>query len=111
MKTRNIAIILLLVAFAFNVTPAQDVKTIKSNVLIIKYSHGTKNMRWKLDDAKDIDIDEVPVAEGEKVEVKFTTDVESISFTVELGQKYDFNIEYNGKAYKTQVVGVKPAAQ
>jgi hypothetical protein len=107
MKTKNIVAVILLIAFAMAV-PAQDkLKVIKSNIPVLKLQHGERTGRWRLLPDKDPDIDEVPVPEGAKVQVTFTSDVESISFTVEIGSQFDFVIEYDGKKHNIRVVGVK----
>ncbi len=103
-KLGIISILLLIVAGAM----AQDkVPTIKSNVSSIKYQVGDRHSRWRLQPEKNPDVLEVWVAEGEKKLVKFSTDMDSIEFTVEVGKTFDFIIEFEGKKCHQQIVAVK----
>ena len=89
---------------------AQDkMPTIKSNVTIIDIQDGEKLSKgnWSLAPDAKPDVYEAELIDGKPHKVTFITDVDSISFMVEEGKKYDFIIQHGSDACYTQIVGVR----
>ena len=111
--TKSILAVLL---FAAAAAGAQEAKlpVIKSNVSVITIQDGAelKKNFWTLAPEAKPDVYEAQLVNGKPHKVTFITDVDSISFTVELGKKYDFIIQKGSDLCYTQVVGVRsvPAA-
>jgi hypothetical protein len=91
-----------------------DQPLLKSTDSLISIRDGDvfRKNSWKL--APDIkpDVYDVQLIAGQSRKVTFYTDVDSISFTVELGKSYDFIIEWNNQLCYQQLIGRKfvPAA-
>ena len=112
MKSIRFIIALAMVAVAAN---AQDkLPVIKSNVSVISIKDGEelKKDSWTLAPDAKPDIYEAGLINGKPHQVTFITDVDSISFMVEEGKKYDFIIQRGDDLCYTQIVGVRftPAA-
>lgn len=111
-KTIKLFITLIFLVCAIN---AQDnIPVIKSNVDVVSIQNGSELRKnsWRLAPEAKPDVYEADVIEGKQTKVTFITDVDSISFDVEEGKKYDFIIKQGDKLCYTQIVGVRfiPAA-
>ena len=85
---------------------AQDkLLVIKSNsdVISIKDGENLKKDSWTLAPQAKPDVYETTVRQGAKKTVTFITDVDSISFEVEAGKKYDFIIQKGDAICYTQI--------
>jgi hypothetical protein len=95
---------------------AQDAKlpVIKSNVDLVTIQDGEnlKKNGWRLAPEAKPDVYRAALVNGKPHKVTFMTDVDSISFTVEEGKKYDFIIQKGDALCYTQIVGTRfvPAA-
>jgi hypothetical protein len=112
MKLIQSTLALLLLAVA---APAQDkLPVIKSNVSVISIQDGKqlKKNYWTLAPDAKPDVYEADLIDGKPHKVTFITDVDSISFMVEEGKKYDFIIQRGNDLCYTQIVGTRfaPAA-
>jgi hypothetical protein len=67
---------------------------------------------WRLAPEAKPDVYEADLIDGRQTKITFITDVDSISFDVEEGKKYDFIIQKGDQMCYTQIVGVRfvPAA-
>ncbi|HKQ54220.1 MAG TPA: DUF4932 domain-containing protein [Pyrinomonadaceae bacterium] len=107
---------ILAVALCASAAAAQqaNLPVIKSNVNVISIQDGAelKKNFWTLAPEAKPDVYEAQLTGGRPHKVTFITDVDSISFTVELGKKYDFIIQKGTDLCYTQVVGTRfvPAA-
>lgn len=99
-------IILLTLFFSSYVINAQDplpiVKT-NSDLVSIKDGEILKKDTWKLAPHLKPDIYETTIRRGEKKRITFITDIDSISFDVEAGKKYDFIIQKSDVLAYTQI--------
>ncbi|HEX3183937.1 MAG TPA: hypothetical protein VHQ94_04030, partial [Pyrinomonadaceae bacterium] len=107
-----IAIILAVCAVSAN---AQDkLPVIKSTSSIVSIHDGEQYRAniWRLVPEMKPDVYEAQLKDGKPHRVTFITDLESISFWVELGKKYEFIIQRGDDLCYTQIIGVKytPAA-
>ncbi|HEX2269848.1 MAG TPA: DUF4932 domain-containing protein [Pyrinomonadaceae bacterium] len=111
-----ITFILALFAVTANgVVYAQDkLPVIRSTSSIVSIQDGDQYRPniWRLVPEIKPDVYESQLKDGKPQRVTFITDLESISFWVELGKKYDFIIQRGDDLCYTQIVGVKyvPAA-
>jgi hypothetical protein len=91
-----------------------DLPVIRSTVSPIDILDGStyKKNSWRLAPEAKPDIYEVELIDGKPHTVTFYTDMDSISFTVELEKSYDFIIQWGEQLCYTRLVGVKyiPAA-
>jgi hypothetical protein len=106
--------ILLALVFVTSAGAQDKLPIIRSNVSVISIQDGDelkKNMWWLVPEAKP-DVYEAQLKDGKPQRVTFITDVESISFLVEEGKKYDFIIQRGDDLCYTQIVGIRfvPAA-
>lgn len=78
---------------------------IKSNVNVISIQDGEqmKKDSWTLAPEAKPDIYETSVPKGKKKKVTFTTDVDQISFEVEVGKTYDFIVQKGDTMCYTQI--------
>ncbi len=92
----------------------KELPIIKSNSSTVSIQDGDQFRRnvWTLVPEAKPDIYEAQLKDGKPQRVTFITDLESISFLVELGKKYDFIIQRGDDLCYTQIVGVRfvPAA-
>jgi hypothetical protein len=107
-------ITLILAFFAVAAHAQEKLPIIRSNSSLVSIQEG-EQLRvnaWRLVPEIKPDVYEVQLRDGKPQRVTFITDVESISFWVELGKKYDFIIQRGDDLCYTQIVGVKwvPAA-
>ena len=81
-------------------------------VISIQDGDELKKNGWTLVPEAKPDVYEAQLKNGKPQRVTFITDVESISFLVQEGKKYDFIIKYGDALCYTQIVGVRfvPAA-
>jgi hypothetical protein len=105
----------ILAAFTAGYSAAQEkLPMIKSNSELVTIKDGAtvKENGWRLAPDAKPDVYEADLMDGRAQTVTFVTDVESISFTVEEGKKYDFIIRWADKDCYTQIVGKRfvPAA-
>jgi hypothetical protein len=112
MKSIQLTIALLLLAFAAS---GQDkLPVIKSNVSVVSIQDGKEFKKdfWTLAPEARPDVYEAALIDGQPHKVTFITDVDSISFMVEEGKKYDFIIQKGSDLCYTQIVGRRfvPAA-
>lgn len=113
MKQYLISLVIALLGFT-SVAAQEKLPTIRSNVAVISIQEGEhirKNI-WTLVPEMKPDVYEVQLRDSKPQRVTFITDVESISFLVHPGKKYDFIIKWGDELCYTQIVGVKyvPAA-
>src|SRR5687768_7310456 len=115
----RLVIALILAVFAVSVVTdvysQQDkLPVIKSTSSIVSIQDGEQYRAniWRLVPEIKPDVYEAQLKDGKPHRVTFITDLESISFWVELGKKYDFIIQRGDDLCYTQIVGVKfvPAA-
>ncbi|HZN07320.1 MAG TPA: DUF4932 domain-containing protein [Pyrinomonadaceae bacterium] len=104
----------VLAVFAVSANGQEQLRIIKSTSSIVSIQDGD-NYRpniWRLVPEIKPDVYESQLKDGKPHRVTFITDLESISFWVELGKKYDFIIQRGDDLCYTQIVGVKyvPAA-
>lgn len=102
------------ITWAQNKSSGEALPVIKSNVSSVSILDGSefKKNGWNLVPEAKPDIYDVGLLEGKPQKVTFYTDIDSISFTVDLGKSYDFMIDWNGKMCHQRLVGKKyvPAA-
>lgn len=111
-------LILILTLFLFSLTvglKAQEkIPVIKSNSKTVTLKDGENLWKnaWNLTPEAKPDVYEAQLIDGKPHKVTFITDVDSISFDVEVGKKYDFIIQHGDEKCYTQIVGIKfvPAA-
>ncbi len=105
MKVVLAAIILVLSISLIN---AQDkLPVLKSNQAVVSIKDGEKSKKnsWRLAPEARPDVYQAELFDGKSHVVTFFSDIDSISFTVKEGRKYDFIIEYEGKKHYTQIFG------
>jgi len=111
---RTMKSILAVALFAVSAAAQDKLPVIKSNVSVITIQDGAelKKNSWTLAPDARPDVYEAQLVKGKPHKVTFITDVDSISFTVELGKRYDFIIRRGADLCYTQIVGVRlvPAA-
>lgn len=114
-RNMKFLLLVLILVFVNAAAAAQDrMPTIRSNVSVISIQDGDelrKNI-WTLVPEAKPDVYEAQLTGGKPQRVTFITDVESISFMVHEGKKYDFIIQLGEQLCYTQIVGIKsvPAA-
>ena len=112
MRAIKLFIALILLSLAANAQ--DDLPVIKSNADVVSIQDGTnlKKNGWSLAPEAKPDVYEAELMDGKSHKVTFITDVDSISFEVEEGKKYDFIIQKGDAQCYTQIVGVRftPAA-
>lgn len=112
MRTAKILILLIFLTFAANAQ--SDLPVIKSNVDVISIQDGEnlKKNGWSLAPEAKPDVYKAELINGKAHKVTFITDVDSISFEVEEGKRYDFIIQKGDALCYTQIVGTRfvPAA-
>ena len=110
----GIALILAVFAVSVTVNAQEKLPVIKTTSSIISIQDGDQYRAniWRLVPEIKPDVYEALLKDGKPHRVTFITDLESISFWVELGKKYDFIIQRGEDLCYTQIVGVKftPAA-
>ncbi len=111
---KSLVITVILAFFAVAASAQNKLPIIKSNSATVSIQDGEqvrKNV-WTLVPEAKPDVYEAQLKDGKPLRVTFITDLESISFLVELGKKYDFIIQRGDDLCYTQIVGVKfvPAA-
>ncbi len=91
-----------------------DLPVIRSNAAVISIQDGAnlKKNNWSLAPEAKPDIYEAELIDGKPHKVTFLTDLDSISFEVEEGKRYDFIIQFGETKCYTQIIGVRftPAA-
>jgi hypothetical protein len=107
--------VFLAILFVAVTAVAQDkLPVIRSNSSTVSIQEGSelKKHVWLLVPEMKPDIYEAQLKDGKAVRVTFITDLESISFWVEEGKKYDFIIQRGSDLCYTRIVGVRyvPAA-
>ena len=111
---RLIKAFLLLALLAAAAGAQEKLPVIKSNVPVVSIQDGEtlKKDYWTLSPEAKPDVYEADLVEGRPSKVTFITDVDSISFTVEEGKRYDFIIQRGEDLCHTQIVGTRfvPAA-
>ena len=108
MKTLKLILALILLGAA-TAAAQEKMPVVKSNSRIISVQSGTvlQKDNWTLQPESKPDVLETAVFDNKPIKVTFITDIDSISFNVEAGKKYDFIIQWNGQACYTQIVGKK----
>src|SRR5688572_13742311 len=110
----KLVIAFFLAVFAVSANAQEKLPVIKSTNTIISIQDGDHYRAniWRLVPEIKPDVYESQLKDGKPQRVTFITDLESISFWVELGKKYDFIIQRGDDLCYTQIVGVKfvPAA-
>ena len=107
MKAIKLTILVIFLTFA--ASAQTDLPTIKSNVDVISIQDGEtlKKNSWSLAPEAKPDVYEAELVGGKPQKVTFITDVDSISFEVEEGKRYDFIIKKGDALCYTQIVGVR----
>lgn len=104
----RIALITLLVCVTISsyCQKHQALQILKStnDTLDIRYGKYLDEKSWVLDSKKKIDFLNIEIDEH-PIKVTFISKIDSISFTVKLGDKYDFLISNGTKKYNTRIVG------
>lgn len=95
--------------------PAQNpLPVIRSDTTVISIRDGAtfRKDAWRLSPQARPDVYEAELTDGKGHRVTFITDVDSISFNVEVGRNYDFIIVHGTDTCYTQITGMKrvPAA-
>ena len=92
----------------------ENLPVIKSNVSLVTIQDGAELRKdfWRLAPEARPDVYEAQLVGGRPHKVTYITDVDSISFTVELGKTYDFIIQKGADLCYQRIVGVRgvPAA-
>nr|ART40977.1 L532 [uncultured bacterium] len=104
-KMRAIKLILALTLLTVAATAQDKLPVIKSNVSVISIQDGAKFKKasWTLAPEAKPDVYEADLIAGKPHKVTFITDVDSISFMVEEGKKYDFIIQRGNDLCYTQI--------
>lgn len=115
MRTVKLYIALILLSVAANAQPdAANLPVVKTGVDVISIQDGAnlKKNNWSLAPEAKPDVYEAELVDGKPHKVTFITDVDSISFEVEEGKRYDFIVQKGDVKCYTQIVGVRftPAA-
>ncbi|HLA12341.1 MAG TPA: hypothetical protein VJ023_17275 [Pyrinomonadaceae bacterium] len=101
-KSTSIFVVSLFVIIA----AAQDkLPTIRTGLDVISLEVDGTSRRWPLGQAGNTNILNLDIPEGRPRTVKYTTDVDSITFTVEGDSTYNFTIEKDGVSYLQKIVG------
>ena len=104
---------LLILSSAFAIAQ-HSLPIIRSTQPVISIEDGKilKKDGWRLAPEAKPDVYQAELIDGVPHKVTFITDVESISFVVEEGKKYDFIVKYGDALCYTQIVGTRfvPAA-
>jgi hypothetical protein len=110
----KLVIAIILAVFAVSANAQEKLPVIKSTSSIVSIHDGEQYRAniWRLVPEIKPDVYEAQLKDGKPHRVTFITDLESISFWVELGKKYDFIIQRGDELCYTQILGVKytPAA-
>lgn len=103
---RLISIMALIVAALGNEASA-DMSTIHSNTARVSIRDGLqlRSDAWALSPDAKPDVYMVDLIDGKAHTVTFITDIDSISFVVELGQSYDFVIQWGDQVCHTRITG------
>ena len=113
-EMRPIKFIVALVLLTVAATAQDKSPVIKSTVSIISIQDGEvpKKNYWTLAPEAKPDVYEADLIDGKPHKVTFITDIDSISFMVEEGKKYDFIVQRGEDICYTQIVGKRfvPAA-
>jgi len=106
---RTIKLFIILILFTFAANAQSDLPTIKSNADIVSIQDGEtlKKNSWTLAPEAKPDVYEAELIDGKPHKVTFITDLDSISFEVEEGKKYDFIIQKGDALCYTQIVGIR----
>jgi hypothetical protein len=112
MKSIKLFVALMLLVLAAR---GQDkLPVVKSTVSVISIQDGKqlKKNYWTLAPEAKPDVYEADLINGKPGKVTFITDIDSISFLVEEGKKYDFIVQRGDDLCYTQIVGTRfvPAA-
>jgi hypothetical protein len=111
---RTIKLFIALILFALAANAQGDLPVIKSNADVVSIQDGTnlKKNGWRLAPEAKPDVYKAELINGKPHKVTFITDVDSISFDVEEGKRYDFIIQKGDALCYTQIVGTRfvPAA-
>lgn len=103
-----------LIFFTFVINAQDKLPVIKSNADVVSIQNGAELRKnaWRLAPEAKPDVYEAELIDGKQTKITFITDVDSISFDVEEGKKYDFIIQKGDDLCYTQIVGVRfiPAA-
>lgn len=111
---RAIKFIVTLALLTISANAQEKLPVIKSTVSVITIQDGgtLKNNYWTLAPDAKPDVYEADLIDGKPHKVTFITDIDSISFMVEEGKKYDFIVQRGADLCYTQIVGTRfiPAA-
>lgn len=99
---------------AVQAAAGETLPVLKSTRPVVSVQEGNTLRRdaWRLTHEVSPDVYEAGLSDGGPLTVTFLTDVDRISFAVEVGSHHDFIIEHGGDRYLTRIVGVRvvPAA-
>ncbi len=99
---------------AIQTAAGESLPVLQSTRPVVSVQEGSTLRRdaWRLAPEVSPDVYEAALADGGPLTVTFLTDVDRISFTVEVGSHHDFIIQHGGDRCLTRIVGVRvvPAA-
>jgi Domain of unknown function (DUF4932) len=111
---KHFASLICILIFSLAAAAQNDLPVIKSNTNVISIKDGDrmKTNSWTLAPDVKPDIYEADLMGNKPQKVTFITDVDSITFTVEVGKTYDFIIKHGPDRCFTRIIGRKyiPAA-
>jgi Domain of unknown function (DUF4932) len=112
MKSTAVFLATILLSIPANVQDKLPIIRSNSSTVSIQDGDEFKKNNWILVPEAKPDVYEAKLKDGKPQRVTFITDVESISFLVHEGKKYDFIIQRGDDLCYTQIVGVRfvPAA-
>lgn len=107
--TRPLPFLLLAAAIPLTAYAQRPLPVIHSDTTIVSIRDGTNFRKdaWQLSPQTRPDVYEAELTAGQAQRVTFITDVDSISFDVESGHKYDFIIVHGTDTCLTQITGTK----
>jgi len=90
----------------------EKIQFIKSNQqkVSIQVGDNPKTIPWTLSPSDKADVYTANLLNGKPSKVTYKSDVDEISFTVEVGKTYDFTIKKGDQLYPQQIVGVRSYA-
>lgn len=101
------AVLILIYGFISIGAQQKELPVLKSNQPRVTIRDGEKLKKdgWRLAPELNPDIYRAELIDGRPHKVIFSSDVDSITFTVEEGKTYDFVIEYEGRRHYTRIIG------
>ena len=106
---KMLTILIVLARLCGGVAADNNLPVLKSNSSVVTIRDGNELRKdyWTLAPDAKPDVYEAELIDGVPHKVTFTTDVDSISFTVAEGKRYDFIIQRGADRCHTQIVGCR----